>query len=396
MNTQRWNRIIASAIMGLCLCSTAEAVITVTTTDDEDNGIAPCSLREAITAVNSGMAYGGCALPVPPETINFMLPDLSIITLESELPPLATSVTITGQGVTSLAVSGKDMFRVFDITAGTVTISDLTIRNGKDIAGAGLRFAAGSIGIITDSTISKNTGDGILSNATSLTVRRSTVSGNGIGGAGAGIHALGASTQIFNSTISSNKGTGILLDGPLLTMSSSTVTGNVDEGLFINGMVTAKVNNTIISGNGNELTTFNCMGTVDVLSNYNLEGTDFCGFTAANNIVNTDPQLEGLKDNGGPTLTHALKGGIGASRAINNGDPANCGKTLVVDQRGAARPSGSACDIGAYERQPGDTGGGSGSGCSSRAGKNAVLDPTLWLLVLISCIYLGYRRSYAT
>ena len=37
-------------------------------------------------------------------------------------------------------------------------------------------------------------------------------------------------------------------------------------------------------------------------------------------------------------------------------------------------------------------GGGGGGGCSSPAGKGAAFDPTLWLLVLVSCIYLGYRR----
>ncbi len=50
-----------------------------------------------------------------------------------------------------------------------------------------------------------------------------------------------------------------------------------------------------------------------------------------------------LADNGGPTQTHALLWG---SPAIDAGDDASCPAT---DQRGAARPGGAHCDIGAFE-----------------------------------------------
>jgi hypothetical protein len=50
-----------------------------------------------------------------------------------------------------------------------------------------------------------------------------------------------------------------------------------------------------------------------------------------------------LADNGGPTQTHAL---LPSSPAIDAGDNNGCPPT---DQRGVARPSGLACDIGAYE-----------------------------------------------
>jgi hypothetical protein len=59
-------------------------------------------------------------------------------------------------------------------------------------------------------------------------------------------------------------------------------------------------------------------------------------------LNNTDPKLGPLADNGGPTPTHALIG----SPAIDAADSSSCPST---DQRGAPRPSGLACDIGAYE-----------------------------------------------
>ena len=63
-----------------------------------------------------------------------------------------------------------------------------------------------------------------------------------------------------------------------------------------------------------------------------------------------NPRLDRLRDNGGPTATHAL---LPDSPAIDAGDPNGCrdalGALLTADQRGFARPVGSACDIGAFE-----------------------------------------------
>jgi hypothetical protein len=60
-------------------------------------------------------------------------------------------------------------------------------------------------------------------------------------------------------------------------------------------------------------------------------------------LINTDPLLGPLADNGGPTLTHALLPG---SPALDAG-VAVAGVT--TDQRGIPRPQGSAPDIGAFE-----------------------------------------------
>jgi len=75
---------------------------------------------------------------------------------------------------------------------------------------------------------------------------------------------------------------------------------------------------------------------------HNLEGATSCGFTSATDRQNADPALEPLAFNGGPTRTHALGAG---SPAIDAGDPA----CPSADQRGAPRPQGPGCDIGAFE-----------------------------------------------
>jgi hypothetical protein len=55
-----------------------------------------------------------------------------------------------------------------------------------------------------------------------------------------------------------------------------------------------------------------------------------------------DPALGALQDNGGETVTHALLEGSPAIDAAS-------GECLAIDQRQVPRPSGSGCDIGAYE-----------------------------------------------
>jgi hypothetical protein len=87
---------------------------------------------------------------------------------------------------------------------------------------------------------------------------------------------------------------------------------------------------------------FDLVGTTNAQSTGAVTGTPLTG----------DPKLGPLQNNGGPTQTMALGNG---SPAINAGDP-NCedlnGTAILTDQRGAPRPHGSACDIGAYEVAP--------------------------------------------
>jgi hypothetical protein len=73
------------------------------------------------------------------------------------------------------------------------------------------------------------------------------------------------------------------------------------------------------------------------------------GYACGNPDIEADPKLMGLGLYGGPTETHALDS---RSPAIDNGNEKTCQET---DQRGMARPQGSACDIGAFEYRSGNT-----------------------------------------
>ena len=69
-------------------------------------------------------------------------------------------------------------------------------------------------------------------------------------------------------------------------------------------------------------------------------------------MLNVDPILKRLRPNGGPTDTHALRRASPALDAIPVGDCNDTGGVPVAtDQRGMARPQGTACDIGSYEQR---------------------------------------------
>jgi Ca2+-binding RTX toxin-like protein len=73
--------------------------------------------------------------------------------------------------------------------------------------------------------------------------------------------------------------------------------------------------------------------------------TTGCGFVLIGNDVEDDPLLGPLRDNGGPTETHAI--GAGSPALDRHDDDTLCGGT---DQRGVPRPTGEDCDSGSYER----------------------------------------------
>jgi hypothetical protein len=130
-----------------------------------------------------------------------------------------------------------------------------------------------------------------------------------------------------------------------------TIAGNrinaAGGGIFNNGSVQLK--STIIADNGAD----NCAGTGPFTSaGFNLESTNTCGLNATGDLVNTEPRLGPVQNNGGPTPTQALLAG---SPAIDAGSCTDFGgQPVTADQRGVARPqpAGGKCDIGAFELVP--------------------------------------------
>src|SRR6185503_12100891 len=97
----------------------------VTSTSDSGSG----SLREAIASA------------APGETVTFAV--TGAITLTSGELLITTNLTITGPGASQLTVrrgtaAGTPDFRIFNIRSGTVTLSGLTVNNGRADSGGGV------------------------------------------------------------------------------------------------------------------------------------------------------------------------------------------------------------------------------------------------------------------
>ena len=136
-----------------------------------------------------------------------------------------------------------------------------------------------------------------------------------------------------------------------VTITDNTSDNNRGSGVFAVANFTLK--NTILAGNnGND-----CEINFVTSEGHNILGKDSaCAFTAVSgDQVGTgaepiDPLLGPLQDNGGPTLTHALLAGSPALDAGNPAAPGSGGDACVSgDQRGAIRPGGAICDVGAFE-----------------------------------------------
>ena len=79
---------------------------------------------------------------------------------------------------------------------------------------------------------------------------------------------------------------------------------------------------------------------------FNMSSDGSCNFNSGSSFNFTDPKLDRLTDNGGPTLTMAL---LPDSPAIDFGTAIGAPST---DQRGFARAFGAGVDIGAFEAGP--------------------------------------------
>ena len=311
-----------------------------------------CTLREAITNANANDQSGStdCAAGSGADAITFAAN--YIITLGSQLPAIATNITINGNGAANTIIEANvapntATYRVLEVAGtGNLTLDGVTIRNGKDSDGGGI-YNSGTA-TISASTISGNTANmgngGGISNYGTATLTASTISGN-TADSGGGISNRGP-LSVTNSTLAGNSATsaggGALRNGnaSIATLINVTISGNAStsQAAVWNESGTLHLTNTLIA-NSSGVTAVDCL-------NSSVLGTN------ANNLIedNTcspalsgDPMLGALANNGGFTQTFALQTG---SPAIDAGTNAGC---PADDQRGVLRPRNVTCDIGAYE-----------------------------------------------
>ena len=257
----------------------------------------------------------------------------------------------SGAAATSIVGSGD---RIVDLaaTATTVTLRGVRLSGGNagNNSGGGIRTATGTNLTLVESTVTANSakeGAGVHNSGT-LLVDRSTLSANTSSGKGGGLFNAGTAT-VRNSTINGNTaggGGGIASSGSVLIAHSNITDNNSNNsnggGIYrVGGAFTLK--SSIIADN-NAPTARDCYGTPTFQGINLVENTPGC--TPVGTVIQLDPALDPLADNGGPTLTQMLRLG---SPAI---DATPCDPAIVIDQRNIARPSGAACDLGAVELAP--------------------------------------------
>jgi hypothetical protein len=96
----------------------------------------------------------------------------------------------------------------------------------------------------------------------------------------------------------------------------------------------------------------NCNGALETYGLNLMDDRSGCTVTAESSLGFVSVNSIGpLQDNGGPTLTHALLAGSEAidSTHDNLGCVDETGAPQEADQRGAPRPTGARCDVGAFE-----------------------------------------------
>ena len=300
-----------------------------------------CTLRAAVGEANfNGQGDTIVFDPALSGTITLTLGQLRI----EEDTGATDGLGIRGPGAGKIAVSGNDASRVFSVNPNAnATIGGLTIRDGSTLGFGGGIINVGTLELL-DTTVSGNNaagadGGGILNNGT-LRLTNSTVSGNTVSG----------DTDVNSIPIGGNGG-GIYNRGRAELL-NSTVSGNTAEngggGISSDGAGVVGLRNTIVAGNAG-------FDGPDARGAFTSRGTNLIGDVSGSSgwgpsdLLNVGPLLGPLRDNGGPTHTHALLPGSPAVDAASN---AACPS---ADQRGVLRKDGDkdgtvTCDIGAFER----------------------------------------------
>lgn len=378
----------SSAVVAMVLCASSASAATFNVTTTNDSG--PGSLRQAVLDANANA-----------EADTITITATGTIQLATALPALSSEMTITGPGAANLTVrrNAAEQFVIFTVRA-PVKLAALTLANGDSSAdrGGGIDAQVGSLEIedvvftgngssssrtlgpairsnipltvkrgsftgntgygilytvsqaattLIDTTFANNAGTAIVfppANGT-LTIDRCTFSGNNNPQGVGAIQLQGGTAIIRDSTFSGNSGGQggdfwTYSAGVTLRLTNVTSSGSSAPALLWDRAASVVVRNTILAGTGARCS---LGGRSFTQGGHNIASDATCNLTDPTDKPSTDPLLGPLANNGGPTQTHALLAG---SPAINAGDGTDVSAT---DQRGLARVSDGAVDIGAYE-----------------------------------------------
>ena len=274
------------------------------------------------------------------------------------------NLAFTNGSVSGNSAGGAGIFSYKSVLLGESTIVGNQTTTGR---GGGVR-AFGDVTAIA-STVSGNLAvngagiyaqDNLTSASDSFTLLNSTVSGNQAFGLVGGAWTNAGTIHVYNSTVAFNTANSATANArhyaPGLSISDQGAdpvnsvfkTVRLQSSLFSNnfyGFPTHQADDIGVA----KFTAVNTNGTPTSGENNLAFATTITGLP---NTLTTGvcPLLGPLRDNGGPTKTHAL---MSHSPAIDAGNIFGTGLS-IYDQRGAARVSNGTADKGAYEVQQAD------------------------------------------
>ena len=270
--------------------------------------------------------------------------------------------------------AGSERFTAVHVVGGRLT------GNSADSHGGAIAFGAlGVVSATLDSVLLGSNSSVVAAGAlditgigcTTVTLANSLVADN-TSDSGGGIYAggreLGSTgvirAKLINTTVTGNVASreagAIAVDvrpdstlerSTLVTLDNVTLAGNrapAGSSLFANDSganvrTIVSMLNSIIEGSPSSAHCALAGGAQLLSRGYNVGEDASCALTTPGDQPSTDPELAALLDNGGATHTHGL---LPSSPAIDVASAIGC---PAVDQRGAVRPAGAACDVGAFE-----------------------------------------------
>ncbi len=343
-----------------------------------------CTLRGAIEEANA--LAGEDSILLGSGTYSLSLAGRNEDQAETGDLDITDSVHIIGAGADKTFIDAAGLDRVFDIFGPetVVSLSGISIINGNLPVNGSLQKGGGLRNqgrlVINHVVISGNTlsgmndsGGGIYNNGY-CAIKDTTLHDNNAGLGGAISNDVDGHLQVSAVTLhhNSSRGGGGIINRGTISLTNTTLFANSAVGTYalpggaVRNSGNANLFHCTIAGNSataggggiyNESTLIitntiiadnaatNCFLHSGLISKGgNLDSGTTCGLMfRQDDIFDHDPMLAPLHNNGGPTLTMALKPG---SPAIDAGIMSAQAPT---DQRGLPRPQRKGFDIGAFE-----------------------------------------------
>ena len=376
---------------------TLQNISVTETSEDRDTGVNPLAALSVDAAGTSHVGIQGAEITGGESGVWIQAVDAAEVALSDIVihGNERESIAVSAAGSANVAVNGFDIVQgptgdSYSHAAVDASLRDdaaLRLENGRieqaqregiDIS-AGTHFASGGHLVVRDvDVVDAVEASGIyLWGLESAELEAVTVSNAGWSGIYWGIGIVGSddpmpNLSVRNSTISGTVEHGLAIDNgvpevvPVATVDSSTIVGSARHGVFVYDRTGSDrfpadvtVRNSIVTSSAEMALTDNLAASLTSSHTlWNAVEADFADFLTASadgNIVNIDPELAPLADNGGSTRTHLP---AAESPVIDAGDPAAADYAPALDQRGQSRIVGTI-DLGSVEagtvaEEPGD------------------------------------------